>query len=202
MLARSAVCKAALRTRSQSVAMIAKIQTDCIRFKRRVFSACNPVMPYGTVSGCWFLPRAGWVAQLVEQRTENPKMPFFTRFLHACLRSASIHETIDSIRLNALFMRSSQHCPSWSRKRGKEYTCILFGLWLTEGLISRCKGFLSRVHGEFVIERFCSRDLAPLSPNPAPCKLPAHGKRDRITGASAGQTGHSPGSWRNPSRSR
>src|ERR1035437_1661350 len=33
---------------------------------------------------------AGWVAQLVEQRTENPKRPFFTSLDHAQLRVTNI----------------------------------------------------------------------------------------------------------------
>ena len=56
--------------------------------------------------------------------------------------------------------------------------------------------------GEFVIERPLSGDPAPLPPNPIPSKLLAYEKRDCIAGARAGRTGHSPGNWRNPGRSR
>jgi hypothetical protein len=62
--------------------------------------------------------------------------------------------------------------------------------------------YLQAVHGEFVIERPLSGDPAPLRPNPIPSKLLACEKRDCIAGAPAGRTGHSPGNWRNPGRSR
>jgi hypothetical protein len=58
------------------------------------------------------------------------------------------------------------------------------------------------VRGEFVIERPLSGDPAPLPPSPMPRKLLAHEKCDCIAGAPAGRTGHSPGNWRNPGRSR
>src|ERR1022692_1730793 len=58
------------------------------------------------------------------------------------------------------------------------------------------------VHGEFVIEVRRGGDPAPLPPSQMPRKLLAHEKRDSIAGASAGQTGRSPGNWRDPSRAR
>jgi ethanolamine utilization protein EutP (predicted NTPase) len=58
------------------------------------------------------------------------------------------------------------------------------------------------VHGEFVMERPLSGDPAPLPPNPIPSKLLVCEKRDSIADAPAGRTGHSPGNWRNPGRSR
>ena len=58
------------------------------------------------------------------------------------------------------------------------------------------------VHGEFVIKGPRSRDPTPLPPSPMPRKLLAHENRDCIAGESAGQTGRSPGNWRDPSRAR
>jgi prepilin-type N-terminal cleavage/methylation domain-containing protein len=63
-------------------------------------------------------------------------------------------------------------------------------------------GLPGPVRGEFVIERPLSGDPAPLPPSPMPRKLLAHEKCDCIAGAPAGRTGHSPGNWRNPGRSR
>src|ERR1035437_5190629 len=58
------------------------------------------------------------------------------------------------------------------------------------------------VHGEFVIKGPRSSDPAPLLLSPMLGKLLVHEKCDFSDGASAGQTGHSPGNWRDPSRSR
>src|ERR1035437_600904 len=59
-----------------------------------------------------------------------------------------------------------------------------------------------RVHGEFVIEVRRGGDPAPLLLSPMLGKLLVHEKCDFSDGASAGQTGRSPGNWRDPSRSR
>jgi hypothetical protein len=59
-----------------------------------------------------------------------------------------------------------------------------------------------RVHGEFVIEVRRGGDPAPLLLSPMLGKLLAHEKCDSSDGASAGQTGRSPGNWRDASRSR
>ena len=58
------------------------------------------------------------------------------------------------------------------------------------------------VHGEFVIEVRRGGDPAPLLLSPMLGKLLVHEKCDFSDGASAGQTGRSPGNWRDPSRSR
>jgi hypothetical protein len=58
------------------------------------------------------------------------------------------------------------------------------------------------VHGEFVIEVRGGGDPAPLLRSPMLGKLLVHEKCDSSDGASAGQTGCSPGNWRDPSRFR
>ena len=57
-------------------------------------------------------------------------------------------------------------------------------------------------HGEFVIKGPRSSDPDPLLLSPMLGKLLVHEKCDFSDGASAGQTGRSPGNWRDPSRSR
>ena len=57
-------------------------------------------------------------------------------------------------------------------------------------------------HGEFVIKGPRSSDAAPLLLSPMLGKLLVHEKCDFSDGASAGQTGRSPGNWRDPSRAR
>lgn len=57
-------------------------------------------------------------------------------------------------------------------------------------------------HGEFVIDVRRGGDPAPLLLSPMLGKLLVHEKCDFSDGASAGQTGRSPGNWRDPSRSR
>src|ERR1035437_2104917 len=64
------------------------------------------------------------------------------------------------------------------------------------------RGCLRRVHGEFVIEVRRGGDPAPLLLSPMLGKLLVHEKCDFSDGASAGQTGRSPGNWRDPSHSR
>src|ERR1035437_8609888 len=64
-----------------------------------------------------------------------------------------------------------------------------------------CRG-TSPVHGEFVIEMRRGGDPAPLLLSPMLGKLLVHEKCDFSDGASAGQTGRSPGNWRDPSRAR
>src|ERR1035437_2933284 len=58
------------------------------------------------------------------------------------------------------------------------------------------------VHGEFVIKGPRSSDPDPLLLSPMRGKLLVHEKCYFSDGASAGQTGRSPGNWRDPSRSR
>src|ERR1017187_10758122 len=56
--------------------------------------------------------------------------------------------------------------------------------------------------GEFVIEVRRGGNPAPLLLSPMLGKVLVHEKCDFSEGASAGQTGRSPGNWRDPSRSR